>query len=51
MGYSTNGVNTGGLPFHLVNPLIEKYNVPFLVELGTAGGDSAREAAKIFTHV
>ena len=51
MGYLLNGVETGGLPFHLVKPILDKYNVPFFVETGTAGGDSAREASKMFTHV
>ena len=51
MGYKTNGVNTGGLPMHLVEPLIAKYNVPFFIECGTASGDSARMAAELFGHV
>jgi hypothetical protein len=51
MGYKTNGVDTGGLPIHLVKPLIENYQIPFFVETGTASGDSARWAEKNFAHV
>lgn len=51
MGYQTYGVNTGGLPDHLVRPLIEKYDIPFMVETGTASGDSARLAATMFKKV
>jgi len=46
-----NGCDTGGLPLHLVKPLIDNYDIPFLVETGTANGDSARLAATLFTKV
>jgi hypothetical protein len=48
MAYMLNGCNTGGLPEHLVKPLVEKYDIPFFVETGTAGGMSVRVAAKLF---
>lgn len=49
MGYKVNnGVDTGGLPMYLINPLIEYCNVPTFVETGTAGGLSIKEAAKHF---
>lgn len=51
MGYKTNGVDTGGLPLHLVKPLIEKYDIPFLVETGSASGDSARLASPLFKEI
>lgn len=51
MGYKTNGVDTGGLPMHLVKPLIDNYDIPFFVETGTASGDSARLASKLFKKV
>lgn len=51
MGYKTNGVDTGGLPIHLVKPIIEKYFVPYFVETGTASGDSVRAAARLFSKV
>lgn len=51
MGYKTNGCATGGLPIHLVKPLIDKYEIPVFCESGTANGDSARWASKNFFHV
>ena len=48
MAYKLNGCETGGLPIHLVKPLVENYDIPFIVETGTAGGLSIREAAKLF---
>ncbi len=51
MGYKTNGVDTGGLPMHLIQPLLDKYEINYLVETGTANGDSARAAAKLFKKV
>lgn len=51
MGYKLNGCDTGGLPFYLVKPLLEKYDIPYLVESGTANGDSARAASKLFKVV
>lgn len=51
MGYKANGVDTGGLPMHLVTPIIEKYHVPYFIETGTAGGESARLGATMFYKV
>jgi hypothetical protein len=48
MGYLLNGVNTGGIPFYLVNKLKDFVSIDIFVETGTAGGESIREAAKIF---
>lgn len=48
MGYKLNGVKTGGLPVHLINPLLEKHSIKFFIESGTAGGESIRVAAKMF---
>lgn len=51
MGYKTFGCDTGGFPFYLFKDLIEKYDVPFFVETGSASGDSARIAATMFKEV
>lgn len=51
MGYMLNGVLTGGLPDHLIKPMIDKYDIPYMVETGTANGDSARLAATMFKKV
>jgi hypothetical protein len=51
MGYRTNGCDTGGFPFYLFKSLIEKYDVPYWVETGTASGDSARIASELFNYV
>jgi len=51
MGYKTNGVDTGGLPMHLVRPLLGKYKIPFFVETGTASGDSIRAIYQRFLKV
>jgi hypothetical protein len=48
MGYMLNGVTTGGLPMHLVKPLLDEHEVPYFVETGTAGGMSVKEASKLF---
>lgn len=48
MGYQTNGVTTGGVPTHLVQPLLDNFKIPYFVETGTANGDSARWAASLF---
>lgn len=44
MGYKLNGCDTGGLPMYLVERLLQKHYIPYLVETGTANGDSARIA-------
>ena len=52
MGYVLNsGVKGDGLPEHLVRPLVENHDIPFFVETGSAGGDSARLASTIFQKV
>lgn len=51
MGYLLNGVSTGGLPIHLVKPLIENHEINYFVETGTAGGDSIREVYELFKYV
>jgi len=51
MGYELNGVNTEGIPMYLINHLIHYAEINTLVELGTAGGDSTRVAAKHFKKV
>jgi len=48
MGYMLNGCDTGGLPVYLIKPMLEKHDIHFLVETGTAGGQSIREAANLF---
>jgi hypothetical protein len=51
MGYCLNGVETSGLPIHLVKPLLDKYDIPYLIETGTANGDSVRAAAPMFEKI
>ena len=48
MGFKHFGVNTGGLPVDYIKRFTEQYSIPVFIETGTAGGDSVREAAKIF---
>lgn len=48
MAYILNGVETGGLPMHLIKPLIEAHEIKYFCETGTAGGQSIMEAAKHF---
>lgn len=52
MGYSVNElVKTGGVPMHLIKPLLADFNVPYFIETGSAGGESAKEASKYFKNV
>jgi hypothetical protein len=51
MGFMSNGVATGGLPLHLVKPLLDKYDIPFMVETGTANAESTRLSATMFRKV
>lgn len=51
MAYKLNGCDTGGLPIYLIKPILDKYDVPYLVETGTASGESARLAATMFKKV
>lgn len=46
-----NGCDTGGLPTHLVKPLVDNHDIPFFIETGTASGESARLAATMFQQV
>lgn len=46
MGYLINEkVKTGGIPWHIVDPLRKFVDIPFFCETGTAGGMSIKEAA------
>lgn len=49
MGYKHFGVNTGGLPIDYIKVFLKEHKIPIFIETGTAGGDSVREAAKLFT--
>ena len=48
MGYKLNGVETEGLPVHLIKPLLDSHSIPYFVETGTAGGHSVKEASSMF---
>lgn len=48
MGYQLTGVNTEGLPEHIVRIFTRAYDVPTFVETGTAGAASIRIASDIF---
>lgn len=48
MGYTLNGVNTGGLPMYLIERILAKHHVDYFVETGTASGESVRLAAQHF---
>lgn len=50
MGYKNYGVKTGGLPVDYIRLITSALEVPIFIETGTAGGESVREAAKLFTH-
>lgn len=45
------GVDTGGLPFYLIKPLVENHDIPYLCETGSAAGGSAKLAANVFKKV
>lgn len=51
MGYKLNGCDTGGFPFYLIKPLLEKVDIKVFVETGTAAGESAKLAATLFEQV
>jgi hypothetical protein len=51
MGYQLSGCDTGGLPVYLIKPMLERYDIPYLVETGSAAGGSARLAATLFKKV
>lgn len=48
MGYRHHGVDTGGLPIEYIKRFLGKFDIPVFIETGTAGGESVREASKIF---
>lgn len=48
MGYQTNGCDTGSIPMYLIKPLLDKHSIPYLVETGTANGQSMRDASPFF---
>ena len=48
MGYKTNGCDTGSIPMYLIKPLLDKHSIPYLVETGTANGQSVRDASPYF---
>lgn len=48
MGYRGHGVTTGGLPVEYIKKFTEALHIPIFIETGTAGGESVREASKIF---
>lgn len=49
MGYRHHGVNTGGLPIEYIKRFTEVLSIPVFIETGTAGGESVRAAAELFT--
>ena len=52
MGYKTSEVVLGGgVPKHLIKPLVSRFNIPYFIETGSGGGDSARLAAQYFKEV
>lgn len=52
MGYKLNErVQSGGVPMHLVKPMLDSHSIPYFVETGTAGGQTAIEASKHFKRV
>jgi hypothetical protein len=48
MGYKLNGVDSEGLPVHIVKMFTDNYQVTCFVETGTAGGDSIKIASGLF---
>lgn len=51
MGYLHNGVKTGGLPIDFIKRFVDEYGIKIFIETGTAGGQSAQDAAQIFETV
>lgn len=49
MGFKSYGVNTGGIPVEYIKRFTDKYEIPIFIETGTAGGDSIRAVAPLFT--
>lgn len=51
MGYITSSVvKTGGVPMHIILPIINFAKVDWFIESGTAGAESIIEASKYFKH-
>ncbi len=48
MGYLHNGVKTGGVPIDFIKRFVDEYDIQIFIETGTAGGQSAQDAAQIF---
>jgi len=48
MGFKGQGVITSGLPMHIIDVFFDNISINWFVELGTASGDSIKEAAKHF---
>ena len=48
MGYLHNGVKTGGAPIDFIKRFVDAYDIQIFIETGTAGGQSAQDAAQIF---
>lgn len=51
MGYLHNGVKTGGVPIDFIKRFVDAYDIKIFIETGTAGGQSAQDAAAIFETV
>lgn len=52
MGYNINSVvDTGGVPMYIIQEFLKEIPIDYFVELGTAAGDSAKEASKHFPEV
>lgn len=51
MGYLHNGVKTGGVPIDFIKRFVDAYDIKIFIETGTAGGQSAQDAAQIFESV
>lgn len=52
MGFRINNrCDTEGIPMYLINEFLKEIPIPVLVELGSAGGKSAKEASKYFEKV
>lgn len=49
MGYRLNtGVETGGVPMYILKEFLKEIDIEVFIELGTASGDSVKEASKYF---
>jgi len=48
MGFKHYGVKTGGLPVEFIKRFVDAHGIEIFIETGTAGGESVREASKLF---